>query len=94
MKQPMAHQTMDVLVVVAEEEMDAFHRKASPLCSKVECGRVDVLIQSKDADPIPPNLGTRLADKIPWLVRTMSTFSRAFKMSDGSCTDFAVALSS
>ena len=44
MKQLKAHQTMDVLVVVAEEEMDAFHRQASQLCSKVEYGRVDVLI--------------------------------------------------
>ena len=29
MKQLMAHETMDVLVVVAEEDMDAFHRQAS-----------------------------------------------------------------
>ena len=71
MKQLMAHQTMDVLVVVAEEEMDAFHRQASQLCSKVECGRVDFLIQLKDAEPILPNLGPRLAHKIPWPVRSV-----------------------
>ena len=93
MKQLMAHQTMDVLVVVAEEDMDAFHRQASHLCSKVECGRVDVLIQLKDAKPMLPNLGPRVADKIPWPVRSVSTVSRAFKMNDGSCKDFAVALS-
>ena len=94
MKQPMAHQTMDVLGLVAEEELDAFHRQALQLCSKVECGRVDDLIQLKDAEPIVPNLGQSLADNIPWLVRSLSTFSRAFKMSDGLCRDIAVALSS
>ena len=94
MKQLMAHQSMDVLVVVAGEDMDAFHKHALQLCSKVECGRVDVLIQLKDAQPILPNLGPRRADKIPWPVRSVSAFSRAFKMSDGPCKDFAVVLSS
>ena len=81
-------------MVVVEEDMDAFHRQASQLCSKVECGRVDVFLQLKDAEPILPNLGPKLADKIPWPVRNVSTFSRAFKMSDGSRKDFAVAFSS
>ena len=94
MKQLVAHQTVDVLVVVTEEDMDGFHRQAWQLCSKVECGRVDFLIQLKDAEPILENLGPRLADKIPWPVCSVSTFSRAFKTSDGSCRDFAVALSS